>query len=156
MFILDRREDPITPLLNQWTYQAMIHELIGMDLNKIEPGKIKAQKEQKDEDITFNSDAFYLQNLYSNYGEVATNVKNMMDKFLEKAKSQRKLETIEEMQNFLEHYPEMKTETANVSKHVNIITTINQLVAKDDIFDVSKLEQEIVVNDNEKSQFKVI
>lgn len=103
MFILDRREDPITPLFNQWKYQAMIHELIGMDLNKIEPGKIKAQKEQKDEDITFNSDAFYLQNLYSNYGEVATNVKNMMDKFLEKAKSQRKLETIEEMQNFLEH-----------------------------------------------------
>lgn len=30
VLILDRREDPITPLLNQWTYQAMLHELIGL------------------------------------------------------------------------------------------------------------------------------
>ena len=29
LVILDRRMDPVTPLLNQWTYQAMIHELIG-------------------------------------------------------------------------------------------------------------------------------
>lgn len=24
--VLDRREDPVTPLLSQWTYQAMVHE----------------------------------------------------------------------------------------------------------------------------------
>ena len=33
IFILDRRDDPITPLLNQFTYQAMIHELIGIKRN---------------------------------------------------------------------------------------------------------------------------
>jgi len=30
LLILDWRDDPITPLLNQWNYQAMIHELIGI------------------------------------------------------------------------------------------------------------------------------
>jgi hypothetical protein len=30
VLILDRRDDPVTPLLTQWTYQAMIHELIGI------------------------------------------------------------------------------------------------------------------------------
>ena len=30
LLILDRRDDPITPLLTQWTYQAMVHELLGM------------------------------------------------------------------------------------------------------------------------------
>jgi vacuolar protein sorting-associated protein 45 len=30
ILVLDRREDPVTPLLNQWTYQAMIHEHLGM------------------------------------------------------------------------------------------------------------------------------
>jgi vacuolar protein sorting-associated protein 45 len=29
LLILDRRDDPITPLLTQWTYQAMVHELLG-------------------------------------------------------------------------------------------------------------------------------
>lgn len=35
MLILDRKDDPVTPLLTQWTYQAMIHELIGINDNKL-------------------------------------------------------------------------------------------------------------------------
>lgn len=30
VLLLDRKDDPVTPLLTQWTYQAMIHELIGL------------------------------------------------------------------------------------------------------------------------------
>lgn len=30
LLILDRRNDPVTPLLTQWTYQAMVHELLGI------------------------------------------------------------------------------------------------------------------------------
>jgi len=30
LLLVDRRNDPITPLLNQWTYQAMVHELLGL------------------------------------------------------------------------------------------------------------------------------
>lgn len=35
LIILDRATDPVTPLLNQWTYQAMLHELIGMNNNRV-------------------------------------------------------------------------------------------------------------------------
>ena len=35
LLIMDRCEDPITPLLNQWTYQAMLHELVGIENNQI-------------------------------------------------------------------------------------------------------------------------
>lgn len=34
VMLLDRKEDPVTPLLLQWTYQAMVHELIGLDANR--------------------------------------------------------------------------------------------------------------------------
>jgi hypothetical protein len=30
VLLLDRNDDPVTPLLTQWTYQAMIHELLGI------------------------------------------------------------------------------------------------------------------------------
>ncbi len=30
LLILDRRNDPVTPLLTQWTYQAMVHEVLGI------------------------------------------------------------------------------------------------------------------------------
>lgn len=35
LIITDRNEDPITPLLNQWSYQAMLHELIGIENNRL-------------------------------------------------------------------------------------------------------------------------
>nr|CAH7720408.1 unnamed protein product [Callosobruchus chinensis] len=35
LLILDRRDDPMTPLLNQWTYQAMVHELLTINNNRV-------------------------------------------------------------------------------------------------------------------------
>ena len=34
LLVLDRRDDPVTPLLSQWTYQAMVHELLGISYNR--------------------------------------------------------------------------------------------------------------------------
>ena len=80
LLIIDRKEDPLSPLLNQWTYQAMIHELIGINLDRINPSKL--EKIKTDEILLNpNSDIFYRENLYSNYGEVAMNVKNLIDNF---------------------------------------------------------------------------
>jgi vacuolar protein sorting-associated protein 45 len=42
LLILDRRNDPVTPLLNQWTYQAMIHELLGIKNNLVSSPEIAA------------------------------------------------------------------------------------------------------------------
>lgn len=36
LLIVDRRGDPITPLLTQWTYQAMVHELIGIRNGRVD------------------------------------------------------------------------------------------------------------------------
>jgi vacuolar protein sorting-associated protein 45 len=35
LLVLDRRDDPVTPLLTQWTYQAMVHELLGLKDNRV-------------------------------------------------------------------------------------------------------------------------
>jgi Sec1 family len=35
LLLLDRRNDPVTPLLSQWTYQAMVHELIGIHNGRV-------------------------------------------------------------------------------------------------------------------------
>lgn len=36
LLITDRREDPVTPLLNQWTYSAMVHEIVGINNNRVD------------------------------------------------------------------------------------------------------------------------
>jgi len=35
LLILDRRNDPVTPLLSQWTYEAMVHELLGISNGRV-------------------------------------------------------------------------------------------------------------------------
>lgn len=35
LLVLDRRDDPVTPLLSQWTYQAMVHELLGLNNHRV-------------------------------------------------------------------------------------------------------------------------
>lgn len=36
LLIIDRRDDPVTPLLTQWTYQAMVHELLGIKNGRVD------------------------------------------------------------------------------------------------------------------------
>ena len=36
LLILDRRSDPVTPILSQWTYQAMVHELLGIQNGRVD------------------------------------------------------------------------------------------------------------------------
>lgn len=40
LLIIDRKEDPITPILTQWTYQAMLHELLGIEKNMVSLTKV--------------------------------------------------------------------------------------------------------------------
>lgn len=35
LIIMERSEDCVSPLLNQWTYEAMVHELVGITNNRV-------------------------------------------------------------------------------------------------------------------------
>jgi hypothetical protein len=45
LLVLDRRNDPVTPLLNQWTYQAMAHELVTIHNNLINTSAFEKDKD---------------------------------------------------------------------------------------------------------------
>ena len=40
LLLVDRRDDPVTPLLTQWTYQAMVHELLGIENGRVNLGEV--------------------------------------------------------------------------------------------------------------------
>ena len=46
LLLLDRRDDPMTPLLNQWTYQAMVHELLGITNHRVDLSKAPGIKKE--------------------------------------------------------------------------------------------------------------
>ena len=49
--MLDRREDPLSPLLTKWTYQAMIHETLpgGIKNNVVDMKQVKGVSKDMEE-----------------------------------------------------------------------------------------------------------
>jgi vacuolar protein sorting-associated protein 45 len=78
LVILDRRDDPVTPLLHQWTYQSMLHELLGLEHNRVH---LKRSSEGNKEIALSFEDEFYSENLYSNLGDLAMNLQAFVEHY---------------------------------------------------------------------------
>jgi len=46
LLLLDRKDDPVTPLLNQWSYQAMVHEMLGIRNHRVDLSKAPGIKKE--------------------------------------------------------------------------------------------------------------
>lgn len=157
LLILDRKEDPVTPLLNQWTYQAMVHELLAINNNRVNLSDIPGvSKELAEVVLSAEQDQFYAKNLFLNFGEIAQNIKSLMEDFQNKAKSHQKVESIADMKAFVEHYPQFKKLSGNVSKHVTVVGELSSMVGKNNLLKVSEVEQEITSHDEHSQQLKSI
>jgi vacuolar protein sorting-associated protein 45 len=79
ILILDRREDPVTPLLNQWTYQAMIHELLGLQNNRVDLKHLShLTDEMKEVVLSSDDDEFFRKIMFSNFGDVADSIHQLV------------------------------------------------------------------------------
>jgi hypothetical protein len=82
LLVLDRKDDPVTPLLSQWTYQAMIHEVLGLWSNRVDLSKspgVTADLREVVLDPSF--DAFYTEHMYSNFGEFAEALQRVIEDY---------------------------------------------------------------------------
>ncbi|XP_050069314.1 vacuolar protein sorting-associated protein 45 [Anopheles maculipalpis] len=155
LLILDRRDDPITPLLNQWTYQAMVHELLTINKQRVDlSGVSGVPKDLKEVVLSTEQDEFYANNLYANFGEIATTIKVLMDEFQKKANDQRKIESIADMKNFVETYPQFRKMSGTVTKHLVLISELSVQVGQQQLFEVSELEQEIACRADHSTQLQ--
>lgn len=144
LVILDRRDDAVTPLLNQWTYQAMVHELLGINNNRISLANVPGiTKDLQEVVLSAEHDEFYANNMYMNFGEIGSNIKELMEEFQKKSKSQAKVESIADMKAFVENYPQFKKMSGAVAKHVTVVGELSRLVGAHNLLEVSETEQEI-------------
>uniref|UniRef100_A0A8C9NB64 Vacuolar protein sorting-associated protein 45 n=1 Tax=Serinus canaria TaxID=9135 RepID=A0A8C9NB64_SERCA len=158
LLILDRSDDAITPLLNQWTYQAMVHELLGINNNRIDLSRVPGiSKDLREVVLSAENDEFYANNMYLNFAEIGTNIKNLMEDFQRrKPKEQQKLESIADMKAFVENYPQFKKMSGTVSKHVTVVGELSRLVAERNLLEVSEVEQELACQSDHSSALQSV
>jgi len=152
LVIVDRVDDPVTPLLSQWTYQAMVHELFGLNNNRVVlKGAPNVAKELEEVVLSSTEDDFFRANRLSNFGELGEAIQTLLKDY--QAQTQRSnssnLNTIEDMQNFMEKFPELRSQSHNVSKHVAIMGELARLVDVCHLMDVSQFEQELACADDQ-------
>jgi vacuolar protein sorting-associated protein 45 len=70
------------------------------------------------------------------------------------ASSSQSFATIEEMQRFMDKFPELRSRSHVVSKHVAIMGELARLVQACSLMDVSQLEQELAVSEDHASHWR--
>ncbi|KAI0399038.1 Sec1-like protein [Xylaria palmicola] len=155
LLILDRREDPATPLLNQWTYQAMVHQLLGIHNGRVDLGDLPdIRPELKEIVLSQDQDPFFKKNMYLNFGDLGGNIKDYVEQYQSKTKSNANLESITDMKRFIEEYPEFRQLSGNVSKHVTLVSELSRRVGAEHLLEVSEVEQSLACNDNHASDLR--
>ncbi|KAL2351824.1 vacuolar protein sorting-associated protein 45 [Cryomyces antarcticus] len=157
LLVLDRRDDPVTPLLTQWTYQAMVHELLGIKNGRVDLSDVPdVRPEQKEIVLSQDQDPFFKKNMYLNFGDLGQDAKDYVEQFASKSQSNHKLESIADMKRFIEDYSEFRKLSGNVTKHVTLVTELSRRVGEGSLLDVSELEQSLACNDNHSNDLKTL
>jgi len=157
LLILDRMDDPVTPLLSQWTYQAMVHELLGINNNRVLlKGAPNVPKELEEVVLSSYQDSFFRQNRFANFGELGEAIQKLLKDYQKTTQSHsaENINTIEQMQNFMEKFPELKSQSHTVSKHVEIFGELARLVEICLLMDVSQFEQDLACSEDHNLHFR--
>jgi len=78
-----------------------------------------------------------------NLGDLGANIKSYVEEYQAKTKSSINIESIADMKRFVEEYPEFRKLSGNVSKHVALVSELSRLVEKENLLEVSELEQSL-------------
>lgn len=146
LLIVDRRNDLITPMLNNWSYYSMIHELFSIKNNRIDLSDVptRQEKDPKELMISVENDGFFEENYFKNYGELGTTLKLAVENLKRVKLTQQKVETVEDMRKFIDEYPEAKRYASCVQNHVFLMSEMTRLVTEHNLITVSECEQELV------------
>lgn len=150
--ILDRQNDVFTPLVTPWTYQSMIHELLGIENGIVDLSHIEGIKEDMRQVVLNLDDLFFLANMHQNFGDLGYAIKAYLEEYQHKSHTNAKIDTISDMKRFVEAYPEFKRLTGNVSKHVTITGELSRTVDQCRLLYVSEIEQNICCSDRDQSE----
>lgn len=94
--------------------------------------------------------------MYLNLGDLGATIKQYVDEYQSKTKSNMNIESIADMKRFVENYPEFRKLSGNVSKHVALVSELSRRTTQDHLLEISELEQDLACNENPNSNLKSI
>jgi len=133
--------------------------LLGLNNNRVVlRGAPGVHKDLEEVVLSSAQDEFFHKNRYANFGELGEAIKKLLDDYQKQTQShsniKSNLNSIEEMQAFMEKFPEIRSRSHNVSKHVAIMSELARLVDVCSLLDVSQFEQELACADDHATHIR--
>lgn len=156
LLILDRRMDPITPLLSQWTYQAMVHELLGIRANIVDltNSPVLGEKDFKKFVLSSEEDPFFRESMFLVWTDVTDKLKASAQKHQSKSQLGEHA-SLEKMKLRMEEHPERMRSSENLKKHDTLLHELLRIQKQGQLVDVSIAEQTLVCSNSYFNDSKV-
>ncbi|KAJ1413631.1 Sec1-like, domain 2 [Sesbania bispinosa] len=157
LLIVDRSIDQIAPVIHEWTYDAMCHDLLNMDGNKYVhevPSKTGGPPERK-EVLLEDNDSVWLELRHSHIADASERLHEKFTNFVSKNKAAQiqqsgrdggELST-RDLQKMVQALPQYTEQVEKISLHVEIAGKINKLIRETDLRELGQLEQDLVFGD---------
>lgn len=156
LLIVDRSIDPIAPVIHEWTYDAMCHDLLNMEGNKYvyEMTTHKGRKEKK-EVLLEEHDPVWLELRDLHFAEASLRLHENMSQFgsMNKA-AQIRLGLREgddlstrDLQKMVQALPQYGDQLDKLSLHIDIAAKLNDIIKVNELRDIGHLEQDFVFGD---------
>ncbi|PKI70698.1 SNARE-interacting protein KEULE-like [Punica granatum] len=157
LLILDRSVDQIAPIIHEWTYDAMCHDLLSMEGNKYVhevPSKAGGRPEKK-EVLLEDHDPVWLELRHAHIADASERLHEKMTNFVSKNKAAQiqhgsrdggELST-RDLQKMVQALPQYSEQIDKLSLHVEIAGKINRIIRETGLRELGQLEQDLVFGD---------
>ncbi|KAH0452184.1 hypothetical protein IEQ34_019483 [Dendrobium chrysotoxum] len=157
LLILDRSVDQIAPIIHEWTYDAMCHDLLNMDGNKFVhevPSKTGSTSEKK-EVLLEDHDPIWVELRHSHIADASERLHEKMTNFISRNKAAQihhnsrdggELST-RDLQKMVQALPQYSEQIDKLSLHVEIAGKINKVIREVGLRELGQLEQDLVFGD---------
>ncbi|CAL5429761.1 unnamed protein product [Camellia sinensis] len=157
LLIVDRSVDQIAPVIHEWTYDAMCHDLLNMDGNKYVheiPGKAGGVPEKK-EVLLEDHDPIWLELRHAHIADASEQLHEKMISFVSRNKAAQihhgsrdggEIST-RDLQKMVQALPQYSEQIDKLSLHVDIAGKINNIVKEMGLKELGQLEQDLVFGD---------
>ncbi|KAL8254030.1 hypothetical protein R6Q59_032251 [Mikania micrantha] len=155
LLILDRSVDLVAPVIHEWTYDAMCHDLIDLDGNRYVmevPSKSGGDPEKK-EFLLEDHDSVWLEMRHLHIADASEKLSDRMDNLMSKNKAAQLQQkdsselSTRDIQKMVQALPEYNQQMEKLSLHVEIAGKINAKISKDGLRDLGQIEQDLVFGD---------
>lgn len=159
LILTDRGFDPVAPVIHEWTYEAMAHDLLaGTPCLKgdnvfVYDAQTQGGKVEQREHVLDERDALFADLRHKHFAAASLAVSGLMDQFRAKnVKAKGGKGGVGDMElrgmaKLLQSLPQYRDQLSKLAAHVEIASKLNTRINDDALTELGKLEQDLVYGD---------